>query len=237
MGVCLSLHVCGCMLVENGPSMSGKQCHSYINKPDRGGRRSLGSSFGGGVAWRGDGWRKWCKHKMDFACVYIYVCDVHICCCFVFKCVCVFVCVISNKKLHVVLVCRPVPHILVQELCSCFPVNIAFLLFRGEGHEGPPLPSHLILPHSLSFSLWLILQPSLSPPSDPLLYTCFFLFNLSYYESLFLLSLCLGFWGGAVWWVSDSVCCCCQAPYIASPLCRECVFALSLECRRVKVSE
>lgn len=49
VGVCLSLHVCGCVLVENEPSMSGKQCHSYINKPDRGGRRSLGSSFERGV--------------------------------------------------------------------------------------------------------------------------------------------------------------------------------------------
>lgn len=46
VGVCL--RVCGCVLVGTGPSVSGKHCHSYINKPDRGDRHLVGRVSGGG---------------------------------------------------------------------------------------------------------------------------------------------------------------------------------------------
>lgn len=45
VGVCLCLRVCGCVFVGNRPSPSGKRCHSYINKPDRPERHSVGSFF------------------------------------------------------------------------------------------------------------------------------------------------------------------------------------------------
>lgn len=36
-----------CVLVGTGPSVSGKHCHCYINKPDRGDRHGVGELFVG----------------------------------------------------------------------------------------------------------------------------------------------------------------------------------------------
>lgn len=47
-----------CVLVGTGPSVSGKHCHSYINKPDRGDRHWVGRFFCGVRGGRRGGWRK-----------------------------------------------------------------------------------------------------------------------------------------------------------------------------------
>lgn len=45
-----------CVLVGTGPSVSGKHCHSYINRPDRGDRHWVG--FCGVRGGGRDGWKK-----------------------------------------------------------------------------------------------------------------------------------------------------------------------------------
>lgn len=49
---CVFACVWVCVLVGTRPSVSGKHCHSYINKPDRGDRHWVGRILGG------EGWKK-----------------------------------------------------------------------------------------------------------------------------------------------------------------------------------
>ncbi len=62
--VCVCMCVGVCVLVGTQPSVSGKHCHSYINKPDRGDRHWVGRFFvGWGVEEGMDGERtlRWWK--------------------------------------------------------------------------------------------------------------------------------------------------------------------------------
>ena len=45
--VCVCVCVCVSVLVGTQPSVSGKHCHSYINKPDRGDRHWVSRILGG----------------------------------------------------------------------------------------------------------------------------------------------------------------------------------------------
>lgn len=54
-----------CVSVGNGPSVSGKQCHSYINKPDRGDKHWVGRNSGDGGGRRDDGeGERWWRRKV-----------------------------------------------------------------------------------------------------------------------------------------------------------------------------
>lgn len=158
VGVCL--RVCGCVSVGYWPSMSGKRCHSYINKPDRRDRLLVGSFSWVKARKRGQSYRV--VHQGTHLHIWLY-CLVMM----VLDGVCAQVCVCRRLVLEcqrnivdVDLACKPAPHVLMRGLWPCFPVNTQFFSSSAEeGRRG--LLSHLLL---LLFSPIPELSHFCSPP-------------------------------------------------------------------------
>lgn len=188
-GVCLCLHVCGCVLVGYWPSMSGKRCHSYINKPDRR-DKAFGGQFLFFLVLGVQALKK--REEIKLRALQRWKVVLHVCIsgCIVFD-LCVRVCVCTrvfvgalhlsaNKKLYMWSWYVGQLHMYSWGLCPCFPVNTLFFSSSAEewirGQIGAYPSSSFSASSSSSsplfqiFLTWIssvaLLDPS-KPPSPP----------------------------------------------------------------------